>query len=91
MHWSCYASWEHQLSFARSYFEFWVEGRNQNPYWQPAYLDETVLVTVNPSSPIEAAWVCIAATGSRHNPKLADWENGFNETMRKTIGWNGQR
>jgi hypothetical protein len=74
MHWSCYASWEHRRSFARSYFDFWVEGRNQNPHWQPVFLDDTVLVEVNPSLPIEAAWVYVAATGSRHNPKLADWE-----------------
>jgi hypothetical protein len=73
MHWECYATWEHRSSFARSYFDFWVEGRHQNPHWRPAYFDDTVLVTVNPSPPIEAAWVHLAATGTRHNPKLDDW------------------
>ena len=73
MHWSCYANWKHQARFARSYFEAWVRAQGHNPYWKPAFVDDSVLVEVNPTPPVEAAWVYVAATGTRHNPKLEDW------------------
>ncbi len=82
LHWDCYAVWEHQTSFARSYFESWVQGRNGNPYWRTAFLNDDVFVEVNPSPPVESAWVYVAATGTRHNPRLEDWKawlHGENE------------
>jgi hypothetical protein len=80
IHWNCYAAWEHQRQFARSYFEFWVEGRNENPYWRPAFLDDSVLVTVNPSPPVEAVWVHLAATGTRYRPALENWGNWLSDS-----------
>ncbi len=75
MHWSCYAEWKYQRRFARGYFEFWVSTSDQNPYWKRVFLNDSVLVTVNPKPPVEAAWVYLAATGTRHNPKLGEWGN----------------
>jgi hypothetical protein len=79
MHWPCYAQWEHQSGFARSYFEAWVGSCESNPHWKPAYRDDLLLVTVNPAPPVEAAWVHLAATGTRHNPKLSAWADWLHE------------
>lgn len=84
LHWSCYAQWEHRQTFARSYFEFWVKGRHDNPYWLPAFLDDEVLVTVNPMREISGVWVIVAETGTRDNPRLDDWQrwlSGDDATM----------
>ena len=74
-----FAQWEHQSGFARSYFEAWVGSCESNPHWKPAYRDDLLLVTVNPAPPVEAAWVHLAATGTRHNPKLSAWADWLHE------------
>ena len=60
--------------FARSCFDFWIEDEKTSVYWWKAYLDERVLVTVNPDPSVESAWVHLAKTGSRHSLRLKDWE-----------------
>jgi len=75
MHWSCYADWSHRPAFARAYFDFWVRNEPSNPYWAKAYLDDRVLVTVNPfigdGGQVE---LVLAHTGSRVRVQAAEWE-----------------
>jgi hypothetical protein len=75
MHWDCYAPWKYRRQFARSYFEFWVNNEQQNPYWWRSYLDANILVTVNPSEAIGGTWVHLAETGSRFEAPLHTWED----------------
>ena len=51
----------------------WVAGRDANPYWGTKFLDNRVMVMVNPSPPVEEVEVILAATGSRLRSKLAHW------------------
>ena len=48
MHYSCFAAWPRREPFARAYFDFWADEERTNRYWARAYLDDRVLVTVNP-------------------------------------------
>ena len=73
MHWDCYASWPHRQRFASTYFHFWVEAEATNAFWHRAFLDDEVLVTVNPFEPVNAAWVHLKDTGSRIDVKLKNW------------------
>lgn len=50
MHWACYAEWPHRERFASTYFQFWVDAEQDDPFWHRAYLDHGVLVTARPSS-----------------------------------------
>lgn len=74
MHWDCYAAWTYRHRFARSYFEFWVEEERQNPFWYRVYVDENVLVEVNPDNQVAGVVICLAETGSRHSIHIVDWE-----------------
>jgi hypothetical protein len=85
MHWECYARWPERPSFARSYFEFWVQAEGGNPYWWRAFLDDNVFVTVNPAPSIESAWVHLAETGSRYDVRLVDWVGWLNEQCPDTM------
>jgi hypothetical protein len=79
MHWSCYAPWPRRREFARAYFNFWIGNEPSNRYWAKAYLDERVLVTVNPfiSDGGEVELV-LAETGSRLRVRAAEWEQWLN-------------
>ena len=81
MHWECYATWKYRGRFARSYFEFWIEHEKTSPYWTRAYLDNFVLVTVNPITSVSAAWVHLADTGSRSYVLLTEWERWLHEAQ----------
>ena len=70
MHWDCYAEWPHRQRFASTYFQFWVNSEEENVFWHRAYLDDDVLVTVNPFEPIRSSWVHLKETGSRIDVKL---------------------
>lgn len=74
IHWECYAKWPHRRRFAETYFNFWVEGERSDVFWHRAFLDDQMLVTVNPAKPVESAWVVLKSTGSRISVKLSNWE-----------------
>jgi hypothetical protein len=75
MHWSCYATWPSREKFARAYFDFWVEEEATNRFWAKAYLDERVLMKVNPFNGGQGeAVLVLARTGSRIFVDLDDWE-----------------
>lgn len=75
MHWSCYAAWPRREEFARAYFEFWVQEEKSNRFWAKAYLDDRVVVTVNPfNGKSGEAILVLARTGSRVRVDMAEWE-----------------
>jgi len=76
MHWSCYANWPRREEFARAYFDSWVENEKTDRYWAKAYLDDRVLMTVNPSRRQDGeAMLVLARTGSRVRGDLSGWES----------------
>lgn len=83
MHWECYGAWPERAAFAAGYFEFWVENERHSLFWNKAYLDEGVLVTVNPSAPVESAWVYLKETGSRISVKLEEWDRWVRSAPRR--------
>jgi hypothetical protein len=75
MHWSCYADWPRREAFAREYFDFWVEEEKTSRCWAKAYLDERVLMTVNPFHGRHSqAILVLARTGMRISVNMAEWE-----------------
>jgi hypothetical protein len=79
MHWECYAKWAERPHFARSCFDFWIDDEKTSVYWWKAYLDDKVLVTVNPEPSVESVWIHLSETGSRHSLRLKDWERWLRE------------
>lgn len=73
MHWDCYAQWPHRKVFAEAYLQMWVEVEEENSFWSKVWLDDDMLVTVNPHEPIEEVCVRLAQTGSDISVSLADW------------------
>jgi hypothetical protein len=73
LHWDCYAFWGERPRFARAYFQMWVDGEKSDLYWGKAYLNDALLVTVNPQPPVEEIHLHLADTGTRHFVKLKDW------------------
>jgi hypothetical protein len=75
MHWSCYAAWPHRETFARAYFDFWIEEERRNRYWAKVYLDDRVLMKVNPFNGENGeASLLLSRTGSSVRVDLTHWE-----------------
>lgn len=73
LHWDCYAAWPHRAVFAAAYFQMWVEIAREDAFWSQVWLDEKLLVTVNPDEPVAEVSLRLAETGSVFRVKLADW------------------
>jgi hypothetical protein len=87
MHWSCYAAWPRRREFARAYFEFWVGNEPHNQYWAKAYLDDRVLVTVNPFLGDDGeAELVLAETGSRVRVRMSEWGPWLDEPTTSKEG-----
>ena len=67
-----------QKEFTRAYFDSSVEQESTNQFWAKAYLDDRVLMTVNPFNEESGeADLVLARTGYIVRVDLAEWEHWF--------------
>lgn len=74
MHRRCYVEWDYQSEFAQLYFEAKVESARTNDKWGIAYLDDLVLVTVNPDQFVAKVHIVLSKSGIGYRIDLEDWE-----------------
>lgn len=84
MHWDCYAGWPYRQVFAAAYAQMWIEMAEEHLCWSKVWLDDKVLVTVNPDDPIAEVDVRLLLIGNSIRVKLADWEKWLTEQPHRS-------
>ncbi|MBS1808638.1 MAG: hypothetical protein JST84_10645 [Acidobacteria bacterium] len=84
MHWDCYAGWPYRSVFAAAYAQMWIEIEQESAFWSKVWLNDKVLVTVNPDEPIAEVDVRLLLIGSCIRVKLADWEKWLREQPHRS-------